>query len=188
MRREAQGGDTRTAILEAARDLIVACGFYGTSMSMIARKVGISPATIYHHFPSKDDLIHQLYLLSKSRAVRAATVGHDEDVPLMEQAYQQNRQYMRYLLQHPADAMFIAQYERSPYHREQIQIEERQRQVGVFERAMQEQVVKGPVPLLRAFTTGVAGLIAEMCAAGELEMTSEVAERVLDMSWDAIRM
>lgn len=188
MRRKTQGSDTRLAILEAARDLIVTRGFYGTSMSMIARKAGISAASIYYHFPSKDDLIHQLYQFSKSRAVQAATIGHEENAPLREQAFQLNRQYMQYLLQHPAEAMFIAQYERSPYHREQIQIEERVRQVRVFQRAMDEQFVKGPVPLLRAFTTGVAGLVAEMCAAGELEMTPEIAERVLDMSWDAIRM
>jgi AcrR family transcriptional regulator len=165
----------------------VARGFYGTSMSMIARKAGISPATIYYHFESRDDLIHQLYLVSKGRAVRAAMIGHDESAPLREQVFQLNGRYMRYLLQHPDEAIFIAQYERSPYHRDQIQIEERVQQIRIFQQAMDEQFVKGPVPLIRAFTTGAAGLVAEMCAAGELEMTDEIAERVLDMSWDAIR-
>lgn len=53
-----QGRATRTeaAILEAAEFLFLRQGFHGTSMRQLARFAGLSPASIYNHFPSKEDL------------------------------------------------------------------------------------------------------------------------------------
>lgn len=44
-------------ILETARALFTAIGFDATSMDMIAREAGVSKATLYVHFASKDDLL-----------------------------------------------------------------------------------------------------------------------------------
>jgi AcrR family transcriptional regulator len=171
-----------------ARDLIAANGFHGTSMSKIAKRAGISPATIYHHFASKDELIHQLYSAIKRQALQEALARHDEHAPLREQQFNINRSYIRYLLDHPQDASFLAQYERSPYSRAEISIEEQDLQMAVCERAIREHIVKDvPCTLLAVFSTGVAGVIAEMQDSPELEMTDELMERVLDMCWDAIR-
>lgn len=183
-----QVGDTCEVILQVTRDLIAAHGFHGTSMSKIAKEAGISPATIYHYFAGKDELIRELYLTVKRRSLQAALAAHDEHAPLREQQHQINRGYVRYLLHHPQDAAFLAQYERSPYARMQIVIEERDLQFAVCERAIKEQVVKDvPCALMQVFSTGVAGLIAEMHDSPELEMTDELLERVVDMCWDAIR-
>lgn len=44
-------------ILEAALTLFVGGGFDATSMDMIARQAGVSKATLYVHFASKEDLL-----------------------------------------------------------------------------------------------------------------------------------
>ena len=44
-------------IMEAALTLFVGSGFDATSMDMIARQAGVSKATLYVHFASKDDLL-----------------------------------------------------------------------------------------------------------------------------------
>jgi len=49
-------GERRTAIIEATTRLFLEKGFAGTSMSMVASASGITKATLYHHFPGKDDL------------------------------------------------------------------------------------------------------------------------------------
>ncbi len=183
-----QQGDTRAVILQVTRDLIVAHGFHGTSMSKIAKQAGISPATIYHYFAGKDELIRELYLTVKRRSLQAALAAHDEHAPLREQQMQINRGYVRYLLHHPQDAAFLAQYERSPYHRTEAALKERDLQKAICQRAIKEQVLKDvPCELMQVFSTGVAGLIAEMHDSAELEMTDELLERVVDMCWDAIR-
>ncbi len=46
-------GDTRQRILDAARRLFSIDGYLGVSMNDIARQLGITKATLYHHFKGK---------------------------------------------------------------------------------------------------------------------------------------
>lgn len=48
--------DRRAEIIAKATAAFVAQGYSGTSMSDLARAVGIQKASLYHHFPSKDAL------------------------------------------------------------------------------------------------------------------------------------
>ncbi|MEE3066458.1 MAG: helix-turn-helix domain-containing protein, partial [Actinomycetota bacterium] len=49
-RRKMQAELTRTAVLDAARDLFVAKGFEATSVDEIARASQSSKGAVYHHF------------------------------------------------------------------------------------------------------------------------------------------
>ena len=51
-----KGEQTRQEILAAARRLFLSQGFAATPMRQIAREVGITPAAIYNHYPSKERL------------------------------------------------------------------------------------------------------------------------------------
>lgn len=48
---------TRRALLQAAADLMTRQGLDATSMKQIARAAGVGDATIYHYFPSKEQLL-----------------------------------------------------------------------------------------------------------------------------------
>lgn len=50
------GEDRRQEIALSALELFLEKGFAGTSMSAVARVVGIRKASLYHHFASKEDL------------------------------------------------------------------------------------------------------------------------------------
>src|SRR5690348_17790026 len=47
---------TRELLLEEAKKLFAAKGFYGTSLQDIAGRVDISKPSLLHHFPSKEKL------------------------------------------------------------------------------------------------------------------------------------
>jgi TetR/AcrR family transcriptional repressor of nem operon len=49
-------GDARRRLLEAARDLIRAQGYGGTSVEMLCRAAGVTKGAFFHHFPSKEAL------------------------------------------------------------------------------------------------------------------------------------
>lgn len=49
--------DTRTQILDAARNRFVEHGFDKTSLREVADDVGVTKAALYYHFPSKEDLL-----------------------------------------------------------------------------------------------------------------------------------
>lgn len=55
-----KGEQTRQEILAAAKRLFLSQGFTATPMRQIAREVGITPAAIYNHYPSKDQLFTTL--------------------------------------------------------------------------------------------------------------------------------
>lgn len=50
------GSSTAHAILEAAEFLFLRQGYHGTSMRQLARYAGVTPAAIYNHYASKEDL------------------------------------------------------------------------------------------------------------------------------------
>lgn len=50
----------RAAILDAALDCFLERGFAGTSLNRIAAAAAVSTATVYRHFPSKDELFAQI--------------------------------------------------------------------------------------------------------------------------------
>lgn len=52
--------EKRNAILDAALDCFLARGFAGTSLARIARSADVSTATLYRHFPTKDELFAQI--------------------------------------------------------------------------------------------------------------------------------
>lgn len=49
-------GDTRAAVLRAARTVFARCGFEGASVRVVAETAGVNTAMIYYHFTDKLDL------------------------------------------------------------------------------------------------------------------------------------
>lgn len=60
MRHTTTTRDTKTAILDAAQELIQRLGANGMSYQHVSEAVGIRKASIHHHFPTKDRLIEEL--------------------------------------------------------------------------------------------------------------------------------
>jgi AcrR family transcriptional regulator len=56
------GEERRVSIVESARPLFAAKGFYGTSVRDIARAAKVSEALLYRHFPSKDALYKEVQI------------------------------------------------------------------------------------------------------------------------------
>src|SRR6478609_726106 len=49
--------DTRTRLIDVAIDLFTRHGYAGTSLQMIADKLGFTKAAIYHHFRTREQLL-----------------------------------------------------------------------------------------------------------------------------------
>src|SRR5215470_3529278 len=56
-RRAESAGDTRRRIVAATRALHIEQGMADTTVKQIARRADVSVGTVYHHFPSYDDVI-----------------------------------------------------------------------------------------------------------------------------------
>ena len=53
-------GDTKERILETALELFAQSGYLGTSMSDIAKQLGITKAALYKHYTSKQEILNRI--------------------------------------------------------------------------------------------------------------------------------
>lgn len=75
-----RGQDTRSRLLEAAVTAFAERGFHGTTTRDIAAAAGMSPAAVYVHFRSKEELLAQIARVGHEltlQLVRDAVAGHD---------------------------------------------------------------------------------------------------------------
>ena len=61
----------RHQILEAAFDLVASEGYEAVSTRAIAARAGVGPASMFKHFPSKDDLGRELYRVALAPVLAA---------------------------------------------------------------------------------------------------------------------
>lgn len=183
--------DKRSAILDATLRLISKNGFHGTAMAKVATEAGVSAGIIYHYFESKDDLMDELYRTIKRKFGQAIVESFDQNQPLKTQIRQILGLMIRYYIQRPLESAFLEQYTRSPYYSPQIEAEVSQYYWPVIEclkRAQQEMIVKDlPDAVISTLTFDVATSLAQKQAAGFLNLTDELIERIIDASWEAIR-
>ena len=85
--RERQQQEREQAILEAAYGLLTTRGFAATTMDEVAATVGISKATLYQHFPSKEELAVAVVVGILQR-LEAALAGQDPGRPADERLYE----------------------------------------------------------------------------------------------------
>jgi AcrR family transcriptional regulator len=81
-------GETRAAILEAARRCLLTDGFSGLSTRAVAVAAGVPLSQVHYHFGSKQQLILDLLEAEDARRLARQTAMYAEDLPLW-QRYEQ---------------------------------------------------------------------------------------------------
>ncbi|QIR13761.1 TetR/AcrR family transcriptional regulator [Shewanella aestuarii] len=54
--------EKKAALLDSALSLFVKQGFHATSTASIAKAAGVATGTLFHHFPSKDAILNELFI------------------------------------------------------------------------------------------------------------------------------
>jgi AcrR family transcriptional regulator len=61
---------TRQRLIRAALELFTTRGYHDTTTAQIAKKAGVAEGTIYRHFPSKQQLLNELYRAARRWAAK----------------------------------------------------------------------------------------------------------------------
>lgn len=110
----------RLKILDEAYQLVAREGSSRITMRALAQHLGYSPAAIYLHFRSKDELLQQIAVSGFERLVEA-TQGATQAAPDLRQAIVEGaRRYLDFALENPAlyrlmfEEIDLAQYRGDP--------------------------------------------------------------------------
>ncbi len=67
--------DRKNEIIKATLELAAASGLGTVSMQQIASKVGITKASLYNHFSSRDEIVEEMYVVLRDMSKKKASVG-----------------------------------------------------------------------------------------------------------------
>lgn len=68
----AVSGDSREMILDTAAELFSTFGYAGTGLRQIADRVGMRPASVYHHFASKERILEEIMRIGLAETAQSA--------------------------------------------------------------------------------------------------------------------
>ena len=107
--------DKRTQIFEAALKLFVEFGFHGTPTSKIAQEAGVANGTLFHYFPTKDDLIIALFKDTKGKMNNYVADNSVIDNSLKGILKGQYLSALYWAMDNKLEFRFIEQFKTSPY-------------------------------------------------------------------------
>jgi AcrR family transcriptional regulator len=187
--------DKRQGILDAALTLFTLQGFDGTSTAAIAKQAAVATGTLFHHFPSKQELINQLYLHIKAELAEGLPDWRAEpelDLRGLQQAIKGIWQHtLGWFIERPLQLRFFAQYIHSPYINSQTQQRAEQQLLAVITEALDAGQRLGifkplPLPLLYQMAQGLLLHSAFYYIEQRRLPTGDESEEMANVVWQAL--
>jgi AcrR family transcriptional regulator len=179
------------AIVNSSIQLINTVGFDGISISMIAEKAKVSPATIYIYFKNKEDLFTRIYIDIRKEMSQGALVGVEEGMTTEEIFKSIWHHAFSFNLKHPEYLTYREQFERTTMMRK-IKAEDFelfQTIDSLLERGIKEKTIKElPLSILTAFSYAPIITLLNYHNAGIVKMDEEHIKQALEIAWNAIHV
>lgn len=173
-------------------ELIVQQGIQATPMSQVVKESGVAAGTIYHHFSSKEAIINELYLNLKIEFGKALSENLKDNSSYKEKFFETWKNLYNYFCENETAFHFAEQ-------------------IGHCTMITPETKQKGEVyylPIVEFFADGIAqNILREMdlklmtnliygnivtavqiTLSGDLIMTTDRLQSVIESSWDSIRI
>lgn len=100
-------GDLRNALRQSARDILEEQGLSALSLRAVARRVGVSHAAPYRHFPNHEALLADLAIEGFSELREAVAVGGAAPGGKADKIAEIGAAYMRFAIRRPALARLM---------------------------------------------------------------------------------
>jgi AcrR family transcriptional regulator len=185
------GGDKREAILEAALDLFVERGFFGTAVPEIADRAGVGAGTIYRYFESKEALVNAIYRQEKLHFAHVVLDDFPAAAPTREQFRLLWNRMAQFATDHPSSFIFLELHHHARYlDAESRAVEQRMTELftSVVTSAQARHELKAGAPrLLMGLVMGAFVGVIRSCV--DVDQPLEEADWKLaeQCVWEAIR-
>lgn len=182
--------EKKEQILLAAMTLFIENGVQATPMSAIAKQAGTGMGTIYNYFPTKEELINEIYIYIKLDEIKAMGGVYEND-SIKKQFYHFYSALIRYLIAKPDHFRFMDQFHTSPIITEATK-DAGQKAFAYFLTALkkgQEQGIIKPIgidELMQFLNGGMNGFVRWLLSTGK-PLTETSLDNQLRIAWDAIK-
>ncbi|MEO6772705.1 MAG: TetR/AcrR family transcriptional regulator [Kofleriaceae bacterium] len=180
----------RDAVMNAALELFVARGFYGTAVPEIADKAEVGAGTIYRYFPSKEALVNELYRQEKTRFGAAVVTGFPAG-NARELFHMLWRRMVDFAVEHQQSFQFLELQHHAAYlDAESHALESRMTKMfeQIIESAQQRGELKAGSPaLLMGLVMGAFIGVIRSCVEVDLDPASADWKLAEQCMWEAIR-
>ena len=142
------------AVVKSAIELTNKLGFSGISISKIAKKANVSPATIYIYFENKDDLLTAIYCDIRKKAGESVLKHIDASISIKEQFNAIWINSFSFYLDHPEYIQYREQFEQTTMMNEvrTDEFELNQYTIDLLTKGIQYGIVQDrPIPILISF-------------------------------------
>ncbi len=179
------------SIVDASITLTNKLGFDGISISKIAKKAKVSPATIYIYFENKEDLFTKIYTDIRKKMSQGALEGLQEGMNTEETFKSIWFHSFTFNLQHPEYLAYREQFERTAMMRK-IKVEgfELFHTVdNLLKRGIKEKTIKPlPLPVLTAFAYVPIITLLNYHHGGIVKMDENQVEQACEIAWNSISL
>jgi len=181
----------KSLVTETTLKLIAKQGMQATPMSQIARESGVAIGTIYHHFPSKEEILKEIYLDIKQDFGELIASSLIKGNPPEENFNRLWKAFCRYYLENPLKFKFLQQVVNSPY----IDSDTREEGESHFSKAVDffEQGIRSgrfismDTLLMVEMTHGNVEKYVELVLLDRIENNEKNQKNAIAFSWDAVR-
>ncbi len=181
----------KEAIFNAALELITYKGFDQAPMSIIAKQAGVAAGTIYIYFKSKEEIITQLYLKTKTELTEYITQSVN-----IEQSGRQTldlivKKYICFMLDNPNKFKYIEQFSNSPYF-DKIILSECMRifepMIMFIQKSIKMHEIKNlEMSIIHSFIFCPLNNLINMHLRGEFKIDNGSIELICNTVWDALK-
>jgi AcrR family transcriptional regulator len=182
----------KESLVEATISLVNEIGFVSSSVSKIAKKANVSPATIYIYYKNKEDLLVSTYLDIKIKLGEAAVRNFDETLPIRDILKNVWINLFDFISKNNNYFQFTEQFANSPY-AELVNKEEVEKVFepiyNIIKKGIEQKIIKDVnYDILAAFIFYPIITLANSRLCTQIKLNESTVEKSFGLAWDAIKL
>lgn len=180
------------AIINATVDLVNEIGFVSSSVSKIAKRANVSPATLYVYYENKEDLLVSTYIEIKKKMSKELLKGFDSNKPLRDIFYAFWRNIFDFIAKNRSLYKYSEQFANSPY-TELVNHAELEKHfepfMNILQKGIREKIIKDvPFEILAAFMFFPVTAISSSKLCADVDIDEYLIKTSFSLAWDAIKL
>lgn len=182
----------RDQIYEAALRLFNEYGFDKTPTSLIAKEAGVAIGTLFHYFPTKEELINSLYLRCKDSMITKALYGAEDQKTYRGQMMTISRNILHWGVECSEEYLFFQQFSNSANIFDSTKKQGREKfdiLYNFIKRGIDTEIIKNvDIELLSISVMGIINsVVTYLMSRPELLKDEGFMEQAFGLVWDSVK-